>query len=149
MFRIQTNRPAAVYHVVDCIRTRGIITTVNLGDVQVSGTATFRVNIPQSALPGEDVCDRFVVVGLVEGEPFTDVSNEVCEIFSSCLFFGPGTCPPGPPTTAGVAPTTPRRGTLPFTGSTTWPLLITAVALLGLGFASFMVARWRRDRPTL
>jgi len=48
-----------------------------------------------------------------------------------------------------VASTTPRRGTLPFTGSATWPLLLTAVALLGLGVASLVVARWRHDKPTL
>jgi hypothetical protein len=44
-----------------------------------------------------------------------------------------------------VASTTPPRGTLPFTGSADWPLLITAVALLALGVASLVVARWRVD----
>lgn len=153
LWRIQTDRPAGVYHVVDCIRADqvapdpAVITTVDLGEVQVSGTATFRVNIPQSAVPGSDVCDRFVVSGRVGGVPFTDISNEVCSIYSSCLFFGPGTCPPEPDTTGPVAPTTPPRGPLPFTGSADWPLLITAVALLGLGVASLVVARWRHDPP--
>jgi len=155
VFRMQTDRPAGVYHVVDCIRADqvfpnpAVITTVDLGDVRVSGTATFRVNIPGSAVPGSDVCDRFVVSGRAGDAPFTDISNQVCSIHSSCLGFGPGTCPPSPPTTGGVASTTPRRGTLPFTGSATWPLLLTAAALLGLGFASLVVARWRHDKPTL
>jgi hypothetical protein len=48
-----------------------------------------------------------------------------------------------------VAATTPRDGTLPFTGSATRPLLLTAVALLGLGVASLVAARWRDHRPTL
>jgi hypothetical protein len=150
LFRIETGRPAGVFHVVDCIRAvqdspnPPVISTVDLGEVQITGSSTFRLDIPTSAVPGEEVCDRFVVSGLVQGEPFTDVSNEVCQIFSSCLFFGPGTCPPGaesPPTTGAVAPTGPRGGSLPFTGSTTWPLLLTAVALLGLGIASVVVAR--------
>jgi hypothetical protein len=154
VFRLQTDRPAGVYHVVDCIRALqvapnpAVITTVDLGEVQVSGTATFRVNIPQSAEPGSDVCDRFVVSGRVGGVPFTDISNQVCSLYSGCLFIGPGTCPPEPPTTGPVAPTTPPRGTLPFTGSADWPLLITAVALLVLGVASLVVARWRHDQPT-
>jgi hypothetical protein len=151
LWRIQTDRPAGVYHVVDCIRADqvapdpAVITTVDLGEVQVSGTATFRVNIPQSVVPGSDVCDRFVVSGRVGSVPFTDISPEVCTVYSSCVNFGPGTCPPEPPTTGPVAPTTAPRGTLPFTGSADWPLLITAVALLGLGVASLVVARWRVD----
>lgn len=155
VFRLQTDRPAGVYHVVDCISAINsspespVITTVDLGDVQVSGAATFRVNIPQSAEPGSDVCDRLVVSGSAGGVPFTDISNEVCSIFSSCLFFGPGTCPPEPPTTGPVATTTPPRGTLPFTGSADRPLLIAAVALLSLGVASLLIARWRHDRPML
>jgi hypothetical protein len=157
VFRIQTDRPAGVYHVVDCIRAPqpgppskpAIITTVDLGEVHISGAATFRVDIPGSALPGEEICDRFVVSGHVGGVPFADISNQVCTIHSGCLGFGPGTCPPGPSTTGGVAPTTPRDGTLPFTGSATWPLLLTAVALLGLGVASLVAARWHDHRPTL
>jgi hypothetical protein len=152
LWRIQTDRPAGVYHVVDCISADqvapdpAVITTVDLGEVQVSGTATVRVDIPQSVVPGSDVCDRFVVSGRVGGVPFTDISPEVCTIYSSCVNFGPGTCPPEPtPTTGPVASTTPPRGTLPFTGSADWPLLITAVALLGLGVASLVVARWRVD----
>jgi hypothetical protein len=154
VFRLQTDRPAGVYHVVDCISAINVspespvITTVDLGEVQVSGTATFRVNIPQSAEPGSDVCDRFVMSGRVGGVPFTDISNEVCSLYSSCLFIGPGPCPPEPPTTRPVVSTTPPRGTLPFTGSADWPLLLTAIALLVLGVASLVVARWRHDRPT-
>lgn len=49
----------------------------------------------------------------------------------------------------GVASTTPRGGTLPFTGGATWPLLLTGVALLSLGVASLMAARWRYDRLKL
>jgi hypothetical protein len=151
LWRIQTDRPAGVYHVVDCIRADqvapdpAVITTVDLGEVQVSGTATVRVDIPQSVVPGSDVCDRFVVSGHAGGVPFTDISPLVCTIYSSCVHFGPGTCPPEPPTTGPVASTTPPRGTLPFTGSADRPLLITAVALLGLGVASLVVARWRVD----
>jgi hypothetical protein len=71
VFRIQTDRPAGVYHVVDCIRAPqpgppfkpAIIDTVDLGEVHIAGTATFRVDIPGSAVPGEEVCDRFVVSG--------------------------------------------------------------------------------------
>jgi hypothetical protein len=48
-----------------------------------------------------------------------------------------------------VESTTPRGGTLPFTGSGTLPLLLTGVALLGLGVASLMAARWRYDRLNL
>jgi hypothetical protein len=151
VFRIQTDRPAGVYHVVDCIRAPqpgppfkpAIITTVDLGEIHISGTATFRVDIPGSAVPGEEVCDRFVVSGRAGGVSFTDISNQVCTIHTGCLGFGPGTCPPEPSTTGGVAATTPRDGTLPFTGSATWPLLLTAVALLGLGVASLVAARWR------
>ena len=154
VFRIQTGRPAGIYHVVDCVRADqvfpnpAVITTVDLGDIQVSGTARLRVSIPRSAVPGSDVCDRFVVSGLAGGEPFTDISNEACTIYSSCLFFGPGPCPPPLPTTGGVASTTPHRGTLPFTGTAAWPLLITSVALFGLGVASLLVARRRHDRAT-
>jgi hypothetical protein len=155
VWRVQTDRPAGVYHVVDCIRADqvfpnpAIIDTVDLGDVHVSGTATFRVDIPGSAIPGSDVCDRFVVSGEAGGVPFTDVSDQVCSIYTGCLGFGPGTCPPEPSTTAGVGATTPGGGTLPFTGNATWPLLVTAVALLGLGVASLVAARWRDHRPTL
>ena len=157
VFRIQTDRPAGVYHVADCIRAPqpgppfkpAVISTVDLGEVHIAGTATFRVDIPGSVLPGEEVCDRFVVSGRAGGVPFTDISNQVCTIHTGCLGFGPGTCPPEPPTTGGVAATTPRHGTLPFTGSATRPLLLTAVALLGLGVASLVAARWRDHRPTL
>ena len=151
LWRIQTDRPAGVYRVVDCIRTdqvspnAAIINTVDLGDVRVSGSATFRVDVPGSAIPGSDVCDRFVVSGTVGGVPFTDVSNEVCSIYSGCLGFGPGTCPP----VGGVETTTPRGGELPFTGSATWLLLLSGVALLGLGVASLLAARWRYDRLKL
>jgi hypothetical protein len=153
LWRIRTDRPAGVYHVVDCIGGppeggHVVIATVDLGEVQVSGAATFRVNIPQSVHPGDEVCDRFVLSGRVGGVPFTDVSNQVCTFYSSCLFIGPGTCPPSPPTTGAAAPTTPPRGTLPFTGSAAWPLLLTAVALLGLGVGSLVVARRGHHRPT-
>jgi hypothetical protein len=156
LWRIQTDRPVGVYHVVDCIRAPqagppfkpAVITTVDLGEVRVSGTATFRVTIPQSAEPGQEVCDRFVLSGRVGGVPFTDISNQVCTIYNSCLFIGPGPCPPELPTTGPVASTLPPRGTLPFTGSAAWPLLITAVVLLGLGVGSLMVARRGLDQPT-
>src|SRR4029453_3753405 len=151
VFRIQTDRPAGVYHVVDCIRAPqpgppfkpAIITTVDLGEIHISRTRTFRVDIPGSAVPGEEVCDRFVVSGRAGGVSFTDISNQVCTIHTGCLGFGPGICPPEPSTTGGVAATPPRDGPLPFTGSATWPLLLTAVALLGLGVASLVAARWR------
>jgi hypothetical protein len=150
LWRIQTDRPAGVYRVVDCIRADqvapnpAVVSTVDLGDVQVSGAATFRVNIG-GAIPGSEVCDRFVLSGTAGGEAFTDISNQVCSLYSGCLGFGPGTCPP----VGGVASTTPRGGTLPFTGGATWPLLLTAVALLSLGVASLMAARWRYDRLKL
>ena len=59
--------------------------------------------------------------------------------------------PPAKPArrSGGVESTTPRGGTLPFTGSGTLPLLLTGVALLGLGVASLMAARWRYDRLNL
>jgi hypothetical protein len=151
MFRIQTDRPVGVYHVVDCIRADqvfpnpAIIDTVDLGDVRVSGTATFRVEIPGTAIPGSYVCDRFVLSGTAGGVPFTDISNQVCLLYTGCLGFGSGTCPP----VGGVESTTPRGGTLPFTGSGTLPLLLTGVALLGLGVVSLMAARWRYDRLNL
>jgi hypothetical protein len=153
LWRIQTDRPAGAYQVVDCIGgpPEGgpvVIATVDLGEVQVSGTATFRVDIPQSVHPGDEVCDRFVLSGRVGGVPFTDVSNQVCTVYTSCLFVGPGTCPPSPPTTGAVASTAPPGGTLPFTGSAGWPLLLTAVTLLGLGVASLMVARRGLGRLT-
>jgi hypothetical protein len=149
LWRVQTDRPAGVYHVVDCIGgpPEGggqVIATVDLGEVQVAGAATFRVNIPQSVHPGDEVCDRFVLSGRVGGVPFTDISNQVCSFYSSCLYFGPGTCPPEP----GVPSTTPPRGALPFTGGAAWPLLVTAVALLGLGVGSLVVARRGPGRPT-
>jgi hypothetical protein len=77
--------------------------------------------------------------------PFTDISNQECGPYSSCVFFGPGVCPP----VGGVETTAPRGGELPFTGSATWPLLVTGVALLGLGVASLLAARWRYDRLKL
>jgi hypothetical protein len=154
VFRIQTDRPAGVYHVVDCIRAPqpgppfkpAIIDTVDLGEVHIAGTATFRVDIPGSAVPGEEVCDRFVVSGHAGGVPFTDISNQVCTIHTGCLGFSPGTCPPEPSMTGGMGAATPRDGTLPFTGGATWPLLLTAVALLGLGVTSLVAARWRDHR---
>jgi hypothetical protein len=150
LWRIRTDRPAGVYHVVDCIggpsdrEVPVVIATVDLGEVQVSGAATFRVDVPQSVHPGDEVCDHFVLSGRVGGVPFTDVSNQVCSVYSSCLFIGPGPCPPEP----GVATTTPPRGTLPFTGSAAWPLLFSAVGLLGLGVGSLVVTRRGHHRPT-
>jgi hypothetical protein len=148
LFRIETGRPDGVYHVVDCFSTPPVFAAVDLGDIRISGTATLRVDLPSSAQPGEEICDRFVMSGIADGEPFTDVSNQVCQVFNSCLFIS-SPCPRGPtPTTAVVASTTPRRGALPFTGAHTWPLLITAGTLLGLGAASLLVACRRHDRPT-
>src|SRR4029453_4002914 len=102
VFRIQTDRPSRGYHVGDCIRAPqpgppfkpAIITTVDLGEIHISGTATFRVDIPGSAVPGEGVCDRFVGSGRAGGVSFTDISNQVCTIHTGCLGFGPGICPP-------------------------------------------------------
>jgi hypothetical protein len=144
LVQITTPRPPGTYRVVDCFKTRQI-TAVEVGDIRVSGSATFRVNIPESAVPGEETCDRVVLSGSADGRPFTDVSNEVCEIYSSCLFSPE--CPQNQPSpTRGVTSTAgrqPRSGTLPFTGVAEWPPLITAAALLGLGLASLLVARRR------
>lgn len=156
VIRIDTARPTGVYHVVDCIRTDqvfptpAVITAVDLGEVSISGTATFRVDIPFSAVPGSNVCDRTVLSGSAGGELFSDISNEVCAIYSSCLF--EPECPQNqPPTTVRTAVTTARPptsshgNTLPFTGRDERPLLITAVALLGVGSASLVAARRRHE----
>lgn len=144
--QITTSRPPGTYHVVDCFKTREI-TAVEVGDIEVSGSATFRVNIPESAVPGEETCDRVVLSGTADGEPFTDVSNEVCEIYSSCLFSPE--CPQNqPPPTKSVASTAgrqPRAGTLPFTGVAVWPPLLISAALLGIGLTSLLVPRRRHD----
>jgi len=145
--RIDTPRPPGVYHVVDCWRVVQdapnplVFTATDIGDLQVSGTATFHTQIPFAATPGEDTCDQVVMTGRAGGKAFRDVSNVICTIYSSCLYAPE--CPQNqPPPTS--APASTGTGTLPFTGSNDpRPLLVTAIVLLVVGAASLLAARRR------
>jgi hypothetical protein len=147
VIQIDTPRPPGTYHVVDCWSLQQdaphptVFTATDLGDREVSGTATIRTQIPFQAVPGDNTCDQVVMTGRAGGKSFRDVSNVVCTIYSSCLYAPE--CPQHQPPPSS-APASTGAGTLPFTGSNDpRPLLIAAVVLLGVGAASLLAARRR------